>query len=213
MIEVIASLLKGVPTTLGVTSGAFILGIIGGIPLVAMSRSRRVLLRIPARIFIDVMRGIPAIVWLFLIFFGLGSGILVLNSLQAAILGMGLVSVAYLAEIYRGGLIALPIGQREAATALGLSSLDTFRYILSPQVFRVSVPPMATYFVSLLKDTAVASTIGVRDILMFASQQAQSGRGAFLPFILAAILYILLSIPVAIFSREMDHRLRSREAR
>lgn len=213
MIDLFLSLLRGLPTTLAITFGAFLIGVVAGAPLVLMRRSRSRVLRVIGRIFIDVVRGIPPIVWLFIIFFGLGSGIIALNSLPAAVLGMGLVSTAYLAEIYRGGFLSVPAGQREAATALGMSRLDTFRYVLAPQVLRVSVPPMATFLVSLLKDTTVASTIGARDILMFASQEAQSGGGGFAPFIMAAVLYILLSIPVALFSRVMDERLRSRGAR
>ncbi|SEC76942.1 amino acid ABC transporter membrane protein 1, PAAT family [Rhizobiales bacterium GAS191] len=213
MTDLLLSLLRGVPTTLAVTFGAFLAGAVLGVPLVLMRRSRSLVLQISARIYIDVVRGIPPIVWLFIIFFGIGSGIVVLGSFQAVLLGMGLISAAYLAETYRGGFLSLPAGQIEAATALGVSRLDTFRYVLAPQVLRVSIPPMATFLVSLLKDTTVASTIGVRDIMMLASQEAQSGGGGFAPFILGACLYILLSTPVALFSRVMDERLRSRGAR
>ncbi|SEE29595.1 amino acid ABC transporter membrane protein 1, PAAT family [Rhizobiales bacterium GAS188] len=212
MTGLLLSLLSGVPITLAVTFGAFLAGAVMGVPLVMMRRSRSLVLQIPARIYIDVVRGIPPIVWLFIIFFGIGSGIVVLSSSQAVLLGLGLVSAAYLTETYRGGFLSLHTGQNEAATALGMSRLDTFRYVLAPQVLRVSIPPMATFLVSLLKDTTVASTIGVRDIMTLASQQAQSGGGGFAPFILAAILYILLSTPLALFSRLMDKRLRSRGA-
>lgn len=210
MIDLLLSLLKGVPATLAVTFGSFALGAVIAVPLVLMRRSRSPLLRIPARIYIDVVRGIPPIVWLFIIFFGLGNGLIVLSSYQAAILGMGLVSTAYLAEIYRGGFLSVPNGQGEASTALGMTRFDTLRYVLAPQVLRVSVPPMATFLVSLLKDTTVASTIGVRDIMMYASQQAQGGGGSFAPFVFAALLYIALSVPVAVLVRVMDERLRSK---
>jgi polar amino acid transport system permease protein len=209
MTDLLVSLLRGVPMTLAVTVGAFAVGAILGGPLVLMRRSRVWPVRAVARAYIDVVRGVPPIVWLFTIFFGLGSGLLTLTSLQAAILAMGLVSAAYLAEIYRGGFMSVPNGQPEAATALGMTRLDSLRFVLAPQVLRVSVPPMATFFVSLLKDTTVASTIGVRDVMMFASQKAQSGGGGFMPFIVAAAIYILLSIPVAVFSRRMDERLRT----
>jgi polar amino acid transport system permease protein len=213
MMDIVLSLLRGVPATLMVTAGAFTVGAIAAVPLVLMRRSASPLLRIPARIYIDVVRGVPPIVWLFIIFFGLGSGFIVLSSYQAAIVGMGLVSTAYLAEIYRGGFLSLPAGQQEASTALGMTRVDTFRFVLSPQVLRVSIPPMATFLVSLLKDTTVASTIGVRDVMMYASQQTQGGGGSFAPFILAAFLYILLSIPVAMLARAMDERLRARGAK
>ena len=210
MIDLLVSLLKGIPATLMVTLGAFAIGAVAAVPLSLMRRSRSHLLRIPARIYIDVVRGIPPIVWLFIIFFGLGNGVIVLSSLQAAILGMGLVSTAYLAEIYRGGFLALSSGQQEASMALGMTRIDALRYVLAPQVLRVCLPPMATFLVGLLKATTVASTIGVRDVMMYASQQAQGGSGNFTPFILAALLYILLSIPVAVMARVLDERLRAR---
>ncbi|MGV1794736.1 amino acid ABC transporter permease [Rhizobium sp. A37_96] len=213
MSGLILNLLKGIPATLFVTLGAFFLGAVVAVPLVLMRRSKLWLPRIAARIYIDVLRGIPPVVWLFIIFFGLGSGILRLSSMQAAMLGLGLVSAAYLAEIYRGGFLTLPQGQNEAATALGMKRVDTLRYVLAPQVLRVSIPPMATFLVSLLKDSTVASTIGVRDVMMFVSQEAQAAGGGFTPFLLAAAVYILLSIPVAFFSRAMDEALRRRIAR
>jgi polar amino acid transport system permease protein len=213
MLDLLLNLLKGVPATLGVTIGAFALGAIAAIPLVLMRRSRSILVSLPARIFIDVMRGMPPVVWLFIIFFGLGNGIIQLTSFEAATLGLGLVSAAYLAEIYRGGFTTIPAGQAETAVALGMTRTDTLRFILAPQILRVSIPPMATFFVSLLKDSTVASTIGVRDIMMFGSQGAQAAGGGFTPFLFAAALYIALSIPIAFFSRVMDEKLRRSIAR
>ena len=192
------------------TLGAFLVGSALAVPLVLMRRSRLLLPRLIARIYVDVLRGIPPIVWLFIIFFGVGNGFVTLNALQAAIVGLGLVSAAYLCEIYRGGFLALSKSQEEASVALGLTRIDTLRFVLAPQVLRVSVPGMATYLVSLLKDTTVASAIGVRDIMLFASQEAQAAGGGFMPFIMAALLYIVLSIPVAYFSRRMDAVMRRR---
>lgn len=213
MLDVLLSLLKGIPATLMVTVGAFVLGAIIAVPLVLMRRSRSFPLRVIARVYIDVFRGILPVVWLFIIFFGIGSGFLRFTSLQAAILGLGLVSSAYLAEIYRGGFLALPLGQSEAAIAMGMTRTDVLRFILGPQVFRVCLPPMATFLVSLLKDGTVASTIGVRDVMMLVSQEAQKAGGGFTPFLFAALLYILLSIPVAYYSRAIDEALRRRIAR
>lgn len=210
MIDLLLSILRGLPATFGVTISAFLIGAVLAIPLVLMRRSRSMLLRLVARVYVDVLRGIPPIVWLFIIFFGIGNGFVTLTAFQAATLGLGLVSAAYLCEIYRGGFLALSKSQEEASVALGLTRLDTLRFILAPQVFRVSIPGMATYLVSLLKDTTVASAIGVRDIMLFASQEAQAAGGGFMPFIMAALLYILLSIPVAYFSRRMDAQMRRR---
>lgn len=211
IIELLNALVKGIPVTLAVTCGSFALGFVCAIPVTSMRRSKSRIFRTAARVYIDVVRGIPPIVWLFIIFFGVGTQVIELGSMQAAILGMGIVSSAYIAEIYRGGLLALASGQVEAATALGMTPWAKFRHVVAPQVLRVSIPPLATYFVSLLKDTTVASTIGVNDILMLASQEAQGHGGGFAPFVLAAALYILLSAPIGIFSRRMDERLRLAE--
>ncbi|GLU30120.1 amino acid ABC transporter permease [Brucella sp. NBRC 12950] len=210
MMDLLFNLLRGVPATLALTAGGFAIGAILGVPLVLMRKSQLSLPRILARCFIDVARGIPPVVWLFIIFFGLGTGLIRLTSLQAGIIGLGLVSAAYLAEIYRGGFMALHPGQSEAATALGMPKTDILRFITAPQVLRVSIPPMATFFVGLLKDSTVASTIGVRDIMMYTSQAAQAQSGGFAPFLFAAVLYILLSVPVVVFSRVMDDKLRRR---
>ncbi|MGU7771671.1 amino acid ABC transporter permease [Burkholderia sp. MR1-5-21] len=210
MIDILLQLLKGVPTTIGITLGSFSIGAIGAIPLVLMRRSKLTTPRLLARMYIDVARGIPPLVWLFVIFFGVGTGFVTLNSLEASLIGLGMVSAAYLAEIYRGGFLALPRGQLGAGTALGMTQFDILRFVTAPQVLRVSIPPMATFLVGLLKDSAVVSTIGVRDTMMFASQQAQATAGGFAPFIIAAGLYILMSIPVAFVSRKMDAKLRGR---
>lgn len=210
IVEQFIGLLKGVPVSVGVTALAFLIGALLGVPLVLMRRARHWAPRLLARIYIDVMRGIPPVVWLFIIFFGLGSGMITLTPFQAAVLGMGLISAGYLAEIYRGGFMTLPKGQAEATTALGMTRFQALKDVLAPQVLRVSIPPMATFLVSLLKDTTVASTIGVRDVMMLVTQQAQASGGGFGPFIAAAVLYIALSIPVAVFARVMDARLRRR---
>lgn len=213
MLTSFIALLHGVPVSLAVTGLAFALGAVLGVPLVLMRRAGHWLPRLLARLYIEIARGIPPVVWLFIIFFGLGSGFVTLTPFQAASLGMGLIAAAYLAEIYRGGFLTLPAGQDAAAVALGMTRLDRLRFVLAPQVLRVSIPPMATFLVSLLKDTTVASTIGVRDVMMLVTQQAQAAGGGFAPFISAAVLYILLSIPVALVARRMDARLRARTSR
>ncbi|WP_136616588.1 MULTISPECIES: amino acid ABC transporter permease [Mesorhizobium] len=213
MTETLQTLLTGVPWTIAVTSLAFAIGAVLGIPLVLMRRSKSFLLRLLSRTVIDVLRGIPPIVWLFILFFGIGTSAVELNPFEASVIGLGLVSAAYLAEIYRSGFLAVHFGQAEAATALGMSKPDALALILAPQVMRVAIPPATTYLISLLKDSAVASTIGVSDISFRAFQHAQSSGGGLTPFMLAAVLYILLSIPVVWLSRSVDARLRKRVSR
>lgn len=205
----LATILQGVPVTLFLTVAAFLLGALGAIPLAVARQSRNPALRLPARAVIELLRGIPPIVWLFIIFFGLGQYVL-LDAMTASVVGLGAISMAYLAEIYRGGLAAIAKGQWEAADALGMSRLATWTRIIGPQVGRVSIPAAATYGIGLLKDSSVAFTIGVTDILYWANDQARLTNDSFGPFVLAAGVYVVLTIPCAWASRSLDTKLRTK---
>lgn len=207
------AVLLGVPSTLAVMLAALAIGAVLAVPLAAARRSRVAPLRWAARLAIDVLRGIPPIVWLFIIFFGLGDKVLRLGPFQAAVLGLGLISAGYLAEIYRGGLTAVHKGQWEAASALGMGRADAMTRVIGPQAFRVALPGATTYAIGLLKDSSVVSTIGVTDIMARASQDARSTSSGLTPFLLAALVYIVLSGPLAWLSRTMDAKLRARVAR
>ncbi|MBV7699829.1 amino acid ABC transporter permease [Streptomyces sp. TRM70350] len=211
--DLVLTVLKGVPTTLLLTGASLGIGIVGGLPFVAARVSNRRLLRFLSRSLIEVFRGIPPLVWLFIIYFGLGTSLPGIEPLQASIIGMGLISCAYMAEIYRGGLAAVHHGQWEAARALGMSGLAIVRKIIAPQVFRISVPATATYGIGLFKDSSVAFTLGVGEILFFANQQSRTTGDAIKPFLVAAVLYIVLSAACAALSRSLDRRLQRRVAR
>jgi len=109
--DMFLTIFAGVPTTVFMTVAALALGMLGGIPLVLGRRSKSRLLRIVSRFFIETLRGVPPLVWLFLIFFGFGSSMTWMTALMASIFGLGLISCAYMAEIYRGGLSAISAGQ------------------------------------------------------------------------------------------------------
>ena len=207
------TILGGVPMTLLLTVSALIIGAIGGIPLALARRSRFIVVRGLARIVIEFLRGLPPIVWLFIIFFGFGTLVPQLDPVTAAIIGLGAISCAYMAEIYRGGLSAIRIGQWEAADALGMSSGTTLSRIIGPQVFRVSIPAAATYGIGLLKDSSVAYTIGAAEVVFYANQESRATADAIVPFLLAALVYVIMTIPCAWGARTLDASLRKRVAR
>ncbi len=207
-------ILAGLPTTLALTVLALLIGTVAGVPLMLARRSSAFVLRAPARAAIDLFRAIPPIVWLFLIFFGLAESGVQLTPFNAAVAGLGVISAAYLAEVYRGGLMAIDDGQWEAGSALGLSRLDTYRYVLGPQAFRVALPSMATFAIALLKDTSLAYTIGVNEVLFRANSEAQLASGSSLAILcFAGALYAMLSIPTALLARRLDTSLRGKVAR
>jgi ABC-type amino acid transport system permease subunit len=128
----------------------------------------------------------------------------------AAIVTFGVIASSYLAEIYRGGLAAIHRGQWEACAALGLSGLDAATRVVVPQVFRVVLPTMATYAIGLLKDSALASAIGVAEIAFRANAETQRTGLGLTFFVAAGVLYVGLSLPLAVLSRRLDSRIRAR---
>ena len=200
----------GIGATLLITASSFGLGVLFGIPLALARKSRFRLARGFARSVIDLVRSVPPLVWLFLVFFGFPRGGVSLSPITAAIVTFSFIATSYLAEIYRSGLAALGRGQWEASEALGLEPVSTYRFVIMPQVFRVIGPSMATYGIGLLKDSALASTIGVVELTFRASSEAQVTGQGLTVFATVGAIYLLLSLPLAIASRRVDSRLRAR---
>lgn len=202
----------GIPWTLAVTIGAFAFGALLGIPLCALQVAGIPTLRALAAATIMLMRSVPPIVWLFLLYFGVGSGYLRVGALEAAVVALGLITAANMAEIYRGALSGIHPGQFEAASALGFSRWWSFRDVLAPQLFRIALPSSVTFFIGLLKDSAIASTIGVAEIAFQANYISRRTFEGLEVFAFAGLLYILISLPVAAVSRYLDGRIRERVA-
>lgn len=208
--ELLPAIARGVGLTLYVTGASLLIGGIIGLVLVGATRSPIAIIRAIATLYINVVRVIPPITWLFLIYFGLPQFALKLTTIQAAIIGFSVIASAFMAEIYRSGLLSIPDGQREAAHALGLSAVTTVGHIITPQAFRVALPAIATYGIGLLKDSALASTIGVREITYYAQQSAKQTHEGLLSFIVAGALYIVISLVVALVARRTDLALRKK---
>ena len=214
--EIWAGVANGIFTTLQMTVIGFIGGAIFGVPVLFLRISRVTPLRWVGRVFIEVVRGIPLLVWLFLIYNGptqfdpsLGR---VFTSYFSAVVALSFVSSAYMAEIYRGSLTAIKKDQWEAGAALGLASHDTARFVIAPQVVRVATPASASYAIGLLKDSSLVSTIGVFEITYFASTLSATTSSA-TPFLVAGVYYLMLTIPSAWATRKLDARLRSKVVR
>lgn len=183
------------------------------IPLVAGLRSGNRLVWLLTRGTIDLLRGIPPVVWLFILYYGVSIGVIRMSALQAAVIGLGLVAAAYLAEIFRGAIGSVHQGQWEASSALGFRTGTAWGRVIGPQAWRTAIPAYTTYGIGLLKDSSIASTIGVAEIVFMSNQYArQSGEGI-LVFFIAAGIYILLSMPLGMLSRHLDTKMRKAVAR
>ena len=213
MSETLLLLLQGLPVTIALTAGAFLLGAVLAIPLTAMRVARNPLPRLLAAFLIQFVRAVPPLLWLFLIFFGIGMTFVPVDPFPAALIGLTLIAAANLAEIYRGALSSIPKGQWEATAALGMGRASTLAEIIMPQVFRVALPSAATYLIGLMKETAIASTIGVSEMVARGNQVTQLTSRGLETFAAVGLLFIALSLPLAWASRRLDRALREKVAR
>ena len=195
--------------TLKLTAASFVLAVAFGIVVALLRLSPLAPVRWFAIVFIEVGRGMPALVILFLIYFGLPAVVpwLEFNSFTAAVVGLGLQGAAVLAEIFRAGIEALDRGQREASLSLGLTPAQTMRDVMAPQAIRIVLPPVGNYLIGLLKDTAIASIIAAPELMLRAKDLASS---SFLPmqlYVLAAIIYFAMSYPLSLLLRRLEAAL------
>lgn len=206
----VADILSGIGYTILITVASLVIGAIVGLPFAAARRSRFAPLRFIAGGYIDIARGIPPITWIFLIYFGLPQYEIYLEPIAAAIFGLSLISSAYMAEIYRAGILSVPSGQWEAAHALGMSARTRTAKIVAPQTYRVVFTASAVYAIGLLKDSALASTIGVQELTYNANEAARETHNGLLAFAVAGLVYVVLSIPCAIAARRVDRVLSAK---
>jgi polar amino acid transport system permease protein len=213
MSDILAALADGIGTTVAITLCSFAVGAVLGFPLALARRSSVLLLRWPAVAIVETLRSIPPLVWLFIAYYSVGADLLPLSTFESAVVGLGLIAAAYLCEIYRAGIDAVPQGQWEASGALAMPSVATYTRVVMPQAALLVIPPAATFLIALLKDSAVASVIGATDITFLAFQEARVTLQGLTVFALAAGLYLVLSIPVAVMARVSDRYVARRLAR
>jgi polar amino acid transport system substrate-binding protein len=192
--------------TLEISALAFLLAVPLGMVLAVARVYGGAVVRGGARAYIELFRGTPVLLQLFVLYYGLAD-IISLGPMQAAILGLGLNYGAYEAEVYRGALLAIPRGQSEAARALGFGPWQTLRHVMIPQALRLALPPMTNDFVSLLKDSSLVSVITVIELTKRMTIAAVDMRGWLIPGLLCAAFYLVLSFPLSELARRLERRL------
>lgn len=206
-------ILAGVPITVALTVLTLLVGAILGFPLMLARQSPILAVNALAGALISVIRAIPPIVWLFIVFFGIGASLPAISPFQATLAVLGAIATVNMAEIYRGAMRSIHHGQWEAAAALNFSRFRTFTDIIIPQMFRVSLPSAGTFAIGMLKDTSIASTIGVVELTYRGSLVTQTTFRGLEVFAVVGILYIVMSLPVAWMARVADARLQSKVSR
>jgi His/Glu/Gln/Arg/opine family amino acid ABC transporter permease subunit len=194
-------------STLRMAVLAYLLALAAGL-FIALGRiARNRAISRAAGLYIEIMRGTPVLTQLFLLYFGLASVGIVLPAYMAAVIGLGLHYAAYMAEVYRAGILAVDAGQMEAALAIGLTRRLAMRLIVLPQAVRIVLPSMANYSVALLKETSVASLISAPDLMLRARDLSSE---YFMPmelYLLAGAIYLVMTYPLAKGARYLELRM------
>jgi polar amino acid transport system permease protein len=199
VVRSLSFLANGVVVTLGVCAASFVLAIIIGFVVAFMRLSRFRLLRFVGQIYVDLIRSTPILIQLVWVFYALplltGWSLTVIG---AGILSLSLYAGAYLAEIFRSGINAVPEGQYEAARAIGLTDLQLWRRIVLPQAMTVVLPPIASTFISLVKDSSLLSVIGVPELMFQMLALNTTTFRALEIFTLGAGIYFVLTYPISL---------------
>ncbi|MBC9245304.1 amino acid ABC transporter permease [Paracoccus sp. 11-3] len=194
--------------TLILSAIAFLGGAIGGLSIALARTSHGKWLRRIAAWFIQVFQGTPLLMQLFLVYFGLAVVGLPINPLLAAAVALTLHASAYLGEIWRGAIEAVPSGQTEAATALALSYPDRMRHVVLPQALRIATAPTVGFLVQLIKGTSLASIIGFTELTRAGQIVNNATFKPFLVFGTVAAIYFILCWPLSLLARHMETRMR-----
>ncbi|TWT14740.1 amino acid ABC transporter permease [Streptococcus sp. sy010] len=208
MIDSFSFVISGLPYTLGIAGLGFICGLILGCFIALMRLSDKAYWSWPARIFVSIMRGVPMIVVLFVLYFGLPYYNIQLSALTCSLIGFSVVSSAYISEIFRSAISAVNKGQWEAATALGLPKAKVIRYIILPQAIRIAIPPLGNVMIDLVKSSSLVAMITVPDIFQNAKIIGGSKWDYMSMYILVAIIYWSLSFLLECGQGILEKRLK-----
>lgn len=216
---VLPDFLVGARNTLIYCVVSFPIALLVGMLLAVMAGSPIIWLSGPARIFIEVVRGTPIVAQIFIIYYGLGALLLLahndplshlINAWSAGIGTLALNYAAYEAEVYRAGFLSVDQGQMEAALSLGLSPSQSFFRIVLPQAVPLMIPPFVNDFIYMLKDSAIISVIAGSELTAVLSFWVRRNGSNPLPFyLLAVVLYLIMSLPISYVARYFEHRVRA----
>ena len=219
-------LLKGLGKTMEITSVALVMGIVIGIVVAAVRSSYDKnresmalrggigyhLLRIAnalCKIYLTVIRGTPVVVQLLLCYFVIFAS--AKDGVPVAMIAFGINSGAYVAEIFRSGIMSVDAGQFEAGRSLGFGYARTMRHIIIPQAFKATLPTLCNEFIVLIKETSVAGYVGIMDLTKAGDQIRGRTFSAFLPLIMVALIYLVIVIVLSWLVGRLERRLRKNE--
>lgn len=205
--------LEGVFLTVKISIFAILIGMIIGFFTCLLRMSKNVILRFIAGVYVWIIRGTPMIVQAFIIYFGVPQVIQTfipsfkIDSYTAGLITLSLNAGAYMSEVYRGGLLAVPKGQTEAARSLGLSKGKTMIKVILPQAFKVAIPSMVNQVIITIKDSSILSVIGLADLVNRAKVYVGSSYQFFATYSIVAVYYLIVISILMLLSQYLEKRM------
>lgn len=193
--------------TLSVTVISFLLALVIGAGT-GVARTGRNIFNPIFQVYVEIFRGTPLLIQLFFIYYGLPEAGIAMPAFTAAVTGLGLNGGAYISEIIRAAVLAIDPGQQEAALALGLTRLQTLRYVIFPQAVRIAVPPLMNTFSSMLKESSLVSVLAICEISRLGQLIYTRTFRAFEVYLVVGAIYFCLTFLVSRISRRLERRLR-----
>jgi polar amino acid transport system permease protein len=228
--QIFVAVSRGIWITIWVTLLGFALAAALGLGVALMALSRSLVLRQIARFYVEIIRGVPVLVLLFWIAFagvpafvvawnwlatplrdaGYADELLVrdISLLWRAVIALTIGYSAFIAEVFRAGILSVEEGQVEAAKALGLSGFQRFRLIVFPQAIRTILPPLGNDFIAMVKDSSLVSVLGVADITQMGKIYASGSFRFFETYSIVAYIYLILTVGLSLMLRALERRMR-----
>jgi len=199
-------LLQGLWLTLEITAVSLVFSLIIGLVSALMRLSTSPMARGISRVYLEIIRNTPLLIQIFILYF-VFAPILDIGRFTSAIVALSLFEGAYASEIIRAGILALPTGQWEASASLGMTRGQSYRYIILPQALRQMIPPLTSQGISLVKDSALVSTIAIYDLTMQGQQIIAETFLSFEIWFAVAAMYLLVTTVLSILVKYLEHHL------
>jgi His/Glu/Gln/Arg/opine family amino acid ABC transporter permease subunit len=209
-LDSLPALAEGALLTIQLTAVSVVIGLSIGISMGLARVSKTRALNIISGLYVTVFRGVPLLVTLMFLYYGLPSAGIQLTAYTVSIIALSLTNGAYVTEIVRAGIESIEVGQMRAARSLGMSYALAMRRIVLPQAIRRVLPPITNESITLLKNTALVSTISLADLLRAGVEIMTWKANTFSPFAGVALLYLCMTLPMQAFNSHLERRYRIR---
>ena len=200
--------LKGWWVTIILSAASLVLSLVIGIVIALLRRSNVALLSFLARIYVELIRGTPLLVQILFFYYVVAHNIGLENRYLAGILVLSIFSGAYIAEMIRSGIENISATQLESAKAIGLTTTQSYRFVIFPQALRQVIPPLAGQFASIIKDSSLLSVIGINELTNTAQQVNSATYSTLESFFPLAVGYLILTLPISLWSKYLERKFQ-----